>query len=441
MTYEDGKLMKRREVSADEIDRLLTRRPRSRWLRWKIIVPAAIALGVVVLAVSGSANDGAERFISEPVRQGSLDLMVSATGGLRPTNQVEVGSEVSGRIDKIFVDVNDRVTQGQVLAVINTDLLDDQIRQFGANLQASQAAVAQAQATLQVGASQLSRLEDVYQRSGGKVPSQVELDQARATVQRDRAALASARSNVAAQAAQLSSARTNRARAVIRAPVSGVVIARKIEPGQTVVASFATPTLFILAEDLAQMQLRVDIDEADVAQVQEGQKARFTVDAFPGREFPATVERVDIAASNISTEQPGNAAATSAAVVTYEARLSVANTENLLRPGMTATARIATAKTAKGLLVPNSALRFDPDAGEVDTGEAVLSADIGINKREQRAAIGVGSKQTVHVIGDDGELEMIEVVTGRNDGRTTMVRSNRLKPGMRVAITSSNGAQ
>ncbi|MEO0870410.1 MAG: efflux RND transporter periplasmic adaptor subunit [Pseudomonadota bacterium] len=441
MTYEDGKLKKRREVSADEIDRLLTQRPRSRWLQWKIIAPAAIALGAVVLGVSGGANDGAERFISEPVREGSLDLFVSATGGLRPTNQVEVGSEVSGRIDKIFVDVNDHVTQGQVLAVINTDLIDDQIRQFGANLQASQASVAQAQATLQVGVTQLNRLEDVYQRSGGKVPSQVELDQARATVQRDRAALASARANVAAQAAQLSSARTNQARAVIRAPVSGVVIARQIEPGQTVVANFTTPTLFVLAEDLAQMQLRVDVDEADVGQVQEGQKARFTVDAFPGRDFPATVERIDIAASNIATEQAGNAAAASGSVVTYEARLAVTNTQSLLRPGMTATTRIATARTGKGLLVPNSALRFDPEAGKVDTGEAVLSADIGINKREQRAAIGVGSKQTVHVIGEDGELDVIEVITGRNDGRTTKVRSEQLKPGMRVVIASIDGAQ
>ncbi len=441
MTYQDGKLIKSGEIAADEIDRLLTRRPRSRWLRWKVIVPAVIAIAILIMAVSGGSQDGSERFISEPVREGSLDLVVSATGGLRPTNQVEVGSEVSGRIERIFVDVNDRVTQGQILAVINTDLVDDQIRQFGANLQASQASVAQAQATLQVGVAQLRRLEEVYQRSGGKVPSQVELEQARATVQRDRAALASARANVSAQAAQLSSARTNRAQAVIRAPVSGVVIARQIEPGQTVVASFATPTLFILAEDLSQMQLRVDVDEADVGQVNEGQKARFTVDAFPGREFPATVERVDIAASNIASEQAGQSGGAIASVVTYQARLSVENSEGLLRPGMTATARIATTKTKSGLLVPNGALRFDPDAGKVDTGEAMLNSDIGIGKKEQRAAIGVGSKQTVHIIGKDGELQMIEVVTGRTDGRATLVHSDQLKPGMQVVIAASDGAQ
>lgn len=439
MTYDNGKLVKDKEVSIADIDGLVTGKARFRWRRKRVILPAAGILAMVSLfAVSGS---GAEQlpYIAEPVREGSLDLTVSATGGLRPTNQIEVGSEVSGRIERILVDVNDRVRQGQVLAVLNTQLIDDQIRQASATTRAAQASVAQAQATLSASQSQLNRLEDVYRRSGGKVPSRVELDQARANVARDRAAVASARANVAAQAAQLSSARTNRARAVIRAPVSGIVIAREVEPGQTVAASFSTPTLFVLAEDLSQMQLRVDVDEADVGQVHDGQKATFTVDAYPGRQFPAEVERVDLAASNIAERPSPVGAGGSGAVVTYQARLTVTNPDGLLRPGMTATANIAAAKTGKGLLVPNSALRFDPDAGKVDPGEAMLNPDIGMKKQAQRAAIGIGSKQTVHVLEQGGELKVVEVVTGASDGRSTLVRSSRLKPGAKVVVATSGG--
>lgn len=178
---------------------------------------------------------------------------------------------------------------------------------------------------------------------------------------RDHAATAAAQANVRAAEAQLSTAVTNRNRAVIRSPVSGVVLARQVEPGQTVAASFSTPTLFIIAEDVAAMQLRVDIDEADVGQVREGQQASFTVDAYPGRRFPAIVERVDQASTNTAataTQQTSAAAAAGSSVVNYEARLSVSNGEGLLRPGMTASATIATRSTGKRLLVPNSALRF-----------------------------------------------------------------------------------
>ncbi|HWV60354.1 MAG TPA: efflux RND transporter periplasmic adaptor subunit, partial [Sphingopyxis sp.] len=232
----------------------------------------------------------------------------------------------------------------------------------------------------------------------------------------------------------LSSAVTNRNRAVIRSPVSGVVLARQVEPGQTVAASFNTPTLFIIAEDLSAMQLRVEIDEADVGQVREGQKANFTVDAYPGRRFPAVVERVDQASSNTASQASQQAAATAAtgnAVVSYEARLAVANADGLLRPGMTATATIATGSTAKQLLVPNSALRFEPDAKEKEAA-SVLNPEIGLEQTEQQATIGVGSRQRVWVLQADGTLKPVDVVTGRSDGRLTVVTSKALRRGMKV---------
>jgi HlyD family secretion protein len=343
----------------------------------------------------------------------------------------------------VLVDVNDRVTKGQVIAVINTEIIDQQIAQARANLNAARAALAQAQAVLDIDKVQLARLEEVRRLSDGRVPSQIELDQAKAAVERDKAAVASARANIEAAEASLKGNLTTRTRAVIRAPVDGVVLARRVEPGQTVVASFNTVTLFVIAEDLARMQLRVSIDEADVGQVKAGQKASFTVDAYPGRRFPATLERVDLASSN--TVQSQSSASTPSAgaggsVVSYEARLDVQNSDGLLRPGMTATATIATQNTGSALLVPNAALRFRPDAKE-EGGGGVFQPQIGREEQKQQATIGEGSRQQVQVLQADGTLKAIEVVTGRSDGRRTVVRSKELKAGMKVVTGVKAAAQ
>jgi HlyD family secretion protein len=421
------------EVST--VDEFLGTTSKPRWRRWaKYWVPALIVL-LVLMYVLSTRNDNKVDYIAEPVTKDALDITVTATGNLRPTNQVQVGSEVSGRIDRVLVDVNDRVARGQVLARINTDVIEDQIKQAQANLNAARASVAQAGATLDVDSAQLARLQEVYRLSGGKVPSKTELEAAEANVKRDHASVASAKANVASAEAQLSSSMTNRDRAVIRSPVSGVVLARQVEPGQTVAASFNTPTLFVLAEDLSTMQLRVNVDEADVGQVHPGQKATFTVDAYPGRAFPANVERIDLASTNTATTAASGTNAASAqgsSVVNYEARLAVANPNGLLRPGMTATATIATEKTSSGLLVPNGALRFNPEAAGNTPQGSGLNVQVGLAQQEQKATIGIGSKQQVYVLKADGTLEKYAVVVGPSDGRLTLVTSTKLKPGMKV---------
>jgi HlyD family secretion protein len=191
----------------------------------------------------------------------------------------------------------------------------------------------------------------------------------------------------------------------------------------------------VLAEDLSSMQLRVNVDEADVGQVHPGQRAAFTVDAYPGRAFPASVERIDLASTNTaSTAASGTnqAAGQANSVVNYEARLSVANPDGLLRPGMTATATIATERTATSLLVPNGALRFNPeDAAKAQQGGG-LDVQVGLKQEEQKATIGVGSRQHVYVLGTDGTPQKIDVVVGQSDGRLTTVSSSKLKPGMKV---------
>ncbi|RIV90692.1 efflux RND transporter periplasmic adaptor subunit [Aurantiacibacter xanthus] len=419
-------------MSDQTIDEFLGTESKPKWYKRKLVwaIAALIVAGIVAALVFGG-GDKQPPYVTEAVTSRSLDLVVTATGNLRPTNQVEVGSEVSGRIDRVLVDVNDQVRQGQVLAYINTDVIDDQITQARAQLAAARAAVEQSRATLAVDQAQLERLREVYRLSNGRVPSKVEMEQAEGALQRSRAGLTSAQANVVSAQASLSSAQTQRDRAVIRSPVSGVVLVRQVEPGQTVAASFNTPTLFILAEDLSVMQLRVKVDEADVGQVVAGQNATFTVDAYPGRQFPAQVERIDLASGNISTSSQTTQTQTNA-VVEYEARLTVANPEGLLRPGMTATANIATESTARQLAVPNGALRFKPPE-EKETGGIELGGQVGgLAREEARATIGAGSKQTVYVLEADGTLRPIPVTTGLSDGRFTVVTSNELTEGMKV---------
>ena len=292
-----------------DLEEFLGEKPRPRWRRWmKFWLPALVLVVLALLLSRCFGGEEAPGYITEEVVVRSLDLTVTATGNLRPTNQVQVGSEVSGRIDRVLVDVNDRVVPGQVLAEINTDVIEDQITQAQANLNAARARVEEARATLDVDRAQLARFREVFRVSDGRVPSQVELEQAEAAVRRGNATVASAQAAVRSSEAQLSTAVTNRNRALVRSPVAGIVLARQVEPGQTVAASFSTPTLFIIAEDLAAMQLQVAVDEADVGQVEEGQQASFTVDAYPGRRFPAVVERVDQASSNTASEASQQAA-------------------------------------------------------------------------------------------------------------------------------------
>jgi HlyD family secretion protein len=231
---------------------------------------------------------------------------------------------------------------------------------------------------------------------------------------------------------------TQRNKAIVRSPVNGVVLARQVEPGQTVAASFNTPTLFVIAEDLSAMELEVAIDEADVGQVKQGQKASFTVDAFPGQTFPAVIQRVDVGSNLSAQTSTTTTTSTTAQVVSYGATLSVANPEQKLRPGMTATAEIVTLQKNNVLLVPNAALRFTPSTGGQEAAKGGISGALVPSRRrrggdnEKAATISRGAKQTVYVKGEDGQPRAIEVTTGDTNGQVTEVLSGDLKPGMEV---------
>ncbi len=420
---------------------------RARWIKWGLIALAIVfvALLFVRLFTGGST---APAYRTEPVVRGDLTVSVSATGNLQPTNQVTVGSELSGLVIAVLADNNDRVRKGQVLARIDPARFRDTVEQSRAALAAAEAAVGQAEATRQQTRAALSRLQQVYTLSGGKVPSGTELDTGRADYARAVAAVRSAEAQVLQARAQARIDETQLSRTLILSPVTGVVLSREIEPGQTVAASFNAPTLFVIAEDLSRMKLEAKVDEADVGAVARGQAASFTVDAFPGRRFPARIARVDVGAntssSTASSSSSTTTAASSSSVVSYTAELSVANGDLALRPGMTATADIVTNARRGVLLVPNAALRFTPAAGKAAgggvAGMMLPGPRRGGGRRTTEATIGRGSRQTVYVLGADGAARPVQVTVGESNGTQTEVTGG-LNPGDRVIVGLQAAAQ
>ena len=302
-------------MADSNLDQFLGAKPVPAWrryLKWVLVAVGVVLLLLLLKSCFGAA--AAPDYASQKVERGSLQVSVSATGKLAPTNQVDVGSELSGLVTKVVVDVNDRVTAGQPLALVDPSRFQDTVNQSKAALAANQAQVAQARATLAQADATLARFREVSRLSGGRVPAKTELDQAVAEQARGVANLRAAQANVQSALASLSSNQTQLVKTVIRSPVNGVVLARQIEPGQTVAASFSTPTLFVIAQDLSAMKLEVAIDEADVGSVAQGQSANFTVDAFPGRTFPATITRVDLG-SNLSAQSSTTTTSTTGQVV------------------------------------------------------------------------------------------------------------------------------
>jgi HlyD family secretion protein len=393
--------------------------------RWLSI--GAVLLVVIVLAwmFLAGKKGGVGQYLSEDAVLGNLVVTVSASGTLQPTKSVDVGSEMSGTLASVLVQENDRVEKGQLLAQLDTAKLADAVTKSQAALAAAQAAVAQAQATVAETKAALARMRQVAELSGGKVPAKTELDTADAAVLRAVANEASARASVAQAQAALKTDDTNLAKGTIRSPVDGVVLTRKVEPGQTVVAAMTIPVLFTLAEDLKTMELQVKVDEADVGHVELGQPATFTVSAWPGRNFPASIKRVGIG-STITDN-----------VVTYKTVLDVGNDDLALRPGMTATASIVTAKRENVLLVPNAALRFTPPSAVAKPETSFLGSMVPRPPSEPKKPIVVqaaGAAQQVWVMGADpgGPPQALAVKTGVSNGRLTEIVGGELKAGMAV---------
>lgn len=400
-----------------------------------ILVVVAAVLALLLVARSRREAADAIRYETETASRGDLVETVTATGTLVPVNEVEIGSEISGAIRSVEVDFNDHVTNGQVLARIDASKLSAQVQQSEAALEAARANIIEAEATSKEAEGQLNRLRHVHEISGGQVPSRNELDQQEAAVARARASVASAKADVSKAQAALDVNRSDMEKAVIVSPIDGVVLNRRIEPGQTVAASFESPVLFTLAEDLAKLELQVDVDEADVGRVRDGQDAVFTVDAFPDRHFPARITQVRYGSQ------------TTEGVVTYTTVLNVGNDDLSLRPGMTATAVITTRKVENAVLVPNGALRFAPPqesaglAEEGNGGKRSLLRSIlpGPPSRGRKVnASRPSGPPAVHVL-EGAQLRSVQVTTGLSDGIRTEVTGGPVEPGMNLVTAMKTG--
>ncbi|MGS5085191.1 efflux RND transporter periplasmic adaptor subunit [Hydrogenophaga sp. A37] len=399
-----------------------------------------IGVATVVLLAGGwtwwqaqQQTKAAPVYVTEPLKKGDLTFTVAANGTLQPTRSVNIGSELSGTVKRVHVDVNDRIKAGQVLVELDTAKLMDQVTQSRAGLASAQAQLAQAGATVKEARATLARYEEVSRLSGGKVPSATELDTAKAALERAVASEAAARASVTEARAALATTETNLSKASIRSPINGVVLSRSVDPGNAVAASLQAVTLFSVAEDLTQLKLDVAVDEADVGAVKVDQKATFTVSAFPARRYPAVINRVAFGSTKTDN------------VVTYTTTLNVDNGDLSLRPGMTAAATIVARQAQGVLLVPNTALRFSPASGNgaAAANTSILSKLMPRPPRSGTKTAGTdrrgGGPRQIWVL-QDGQPVAKPVKIGISDGRNTEVSGEGLSEGMAVITEQRSSA-
>jgi HlyD family secretion protein len=405
-----------------------------------VVLLAAVGAGGWALWRARRAADDAAQYRTETVDRGDVVMTVTATGTISPVTTVQVGSQVSGIIARLFADFNTPVHKGQLLAELDPTALQATVAQ-------RQADVDRAEISLRNADVHLKRVQAMVDE---KVSPQGDLDDAQAARDTADSALAQAR-------AALDQARTNLGYTKIFSPVDGVVVSRQFDVGQTVAASFQAPTLFTIAEDLTQMQVRADVDQADIGRVAVGQKARFTVDAFPDREFDAEVSQIRL---NATVNQN---------VVTYPVILTVANRDGALRPDMTADVVLEVARASDVLRVPNAALRFRPPASAAASGarsgrpggapaEASAARPSGSGGFAGRPGGGRGEGSApggsaaaasgswhgehklppgfavVYKLGPAGALERARIHTGLTDGRYTEVKEGELAAGDAVVV-------
>lgn len=375
---------------------------------------ALIAAAAVILLAGGgyfyyaSAKKGAVAYRTAPVTRGEIVYAISASGTINPVKTVQVGSQVSGTIAKVLVDFNSPVRKGQVIARIDPRLFEAAVTQARANLDSSRAALDKAKIQVADAARTLARNKELIKN--GYV-AQSDVDAAQVAYDSSLSQQKATEAQIAQQKGALSVAQTNLGYTTIVSPVSGVVISRNIDAGQTVAASFQTPTLFTIAEDLTKMQIDTSVDESDVANARVGQVATFTVDAYPEKTFPGSVTQVR------------NAATVTQNVVTYDVVITVDNKDLLLKPGMTANVAIQIEKVPNAVRIPNAALRYRP--AQPRKAEDRKTED---RKPDDRKGKGAGTT-SVYTIGKDGKPAPVAVRLGVTDGSYTQLLAGNLKEG------------
>lgn len=381
-------------------------------MKKKYLITPLILLGVaagVYFYLTSNGTDPAARYRQQALEIGDVSQSVSANGTLNPVILVSVGTQVTGIVKKLYVDFNDSVEKDQILMELDDVLFNAQIEQSTGNLR-------NAEAALEFAVANEKRIRELFAQ---EYVSALELDQAVQARKSAQAQVESARGAVRRD-------KTNLDFSVIRSPVSGVVVDRIVDIGQTVVASFQTPELIKIAEDLSQMVINSSFAEADIGNIKVGQTARFNVDAFPNRNFVGVVKQLRLNPTVTSN------------VVTYDVVVSVDNPDQTLLPGMTAYVTIETDRKEQVLLAPNAALRYRPTES---SGAEQSGRPPGTGKAE-KAQNGYGSGR-LHVLRQEKKtvsIEAIPVRTGITDGRHTEIVTDALKPGDRVIVSEVQDA-
>ena len=309
----------------------------------KIIIAIAVILLIATPFILKGNKDNKAEYVKEPIQARTITQIVEATGTIEPINTVSIGSQVSGRIEQIFVDYNTQVEKGQQLAQIDTSLFEAQLQQAKANINNAQATLAKNKALLEYDTKTYHRYKNLYDRN---LVSKNDLDSAESAYKSDLAQVAAAKAQIMQAQANFATASANMGYTKIVSPVKGTVISKEVEVGQTVAASFQTPTLFTVAEDLTKMRIETSVSEADIGKVKEGQEVEYTLDGYPDSVFKGVVTQVRLSPTTESN------------VVTYTVVIEVENEEGKLLPGMTANVSIITGKKENILTVPNVALKF-----------------------------------------------------------------------------------
>ncbi|MDD5158505.1 MAG: efflux RND transporter periplasmic adaptor subunit [Sulfuricurvum sp.] len=377
--------------------------------RWKKISLALLLLliiiAVVVIGMKRNAKNDVT-YTTVALKVQDLTTTVSATGNLEPTNTVDVGIEVSGTISEVLVDYNDRVHINQPMARLDTTKLSAVVTSSKANWMKSKANEESAKAGLDNANIENDRALTMYASTQGNYPSRKEMQSSVTAVAQAKASLAAARAQVDQSFAQLKTDEENLKKALVVSPIEGIVLARKVEPGQTVVAAMQTPVLFTLAEDLTKMKAIVSVDEADIGGVKENQSVKFSVDAYQNREFEGKITQLRLNSEVVN------------GVVSYEAVVEVENNDLLLRPGMTANASIITGTQKHVTVVPNAALRFIPP----------VSKNGDDNDKKKHATDENNKGDHVWIL-KKGVPTQVKVQIGQTDGISTILLDSPLKIG------------
>jgi HlyD family secretion protein len=387
-------------------------------------IVAALLLAAALLWLNHDAPAAAALYVTAPVEEGELRRLVTATGTLDATLNVEVGSQLSGQIAELLVDFNDDVKKGQPLARLDQRTFLARVAQARATVEMAEAAIAvleapieNARVKLQAATNELKRKETLHDRQISPAvaveDAQTKVSTAKADLQRAEAELATAVATLRQKKAELEIAEIDLDRATIRSPIDGVVVGRKINQGQTLATTLEAKTLFIIAGDLRQMEIDAKLDEADIGKIEVGQEASFTVDAYPGRQFTGAVRQV-----RKSAEVQQN-------VVTYTVVLSAENPDSLLLPGMTAVTHITVSRSGPVTQIPVAALRYRPKPGQASAAPPETSR---------------GRPASVWVLGATGEPKSVSVGVGDDDVSHAAILSGPLKPGDRVIVADAASA-